>query len=104
MRATNSSYGDYDNLVLNGNYDEMVNTVWAFACVGWKHHQIFRELESSIAVHLRNFNESEKSQLYHVAFYVQKMQWPDVDLSVWASLLESFRCAHGRLESRPSQL
>ena len=25
MRATNSSYGDYDNLVLNGNYDEMVS-------------------------------------------------------------------------------
>jgi len=67
------------------NAQDMANMVWAFACVGWEHHQIFRELESLIAVHLHNFNESEKSQLYHVASYVQ-MQWPDLDFSYSASL------------------
>jgi len=84
------------------NAQDMVNTAWAFACVGWEQHQIFRELGSPIAAHLNDVNESEKSQLYLVALYMQ-VQWPDCDFRM-STLLQSFRSAHAPFESRPSQL
>jgi len=80
----------------------MANTIWAFACVGWEQHHIFRELGSSIAAQLNNFNETEKSQLYPVALYMQ-VQWPDRDLPFSASL-QSLRSCYARGVASPSQL
>ena len=69
------------------NAQDMANTLWAFACVGWKQYQIFREIGSSIAVHLNYLNEVDQSQLYLVASYM-RVQWPDSDFSL-STVLES---------------
>ena len=79
----------------------MVNTIWAFACIGWEQHQIFKVLGSSIATDLDDFNKTRKSQLYLVSLYLQ-VQWPNLDSPLSASLV-SFRSAYTSCAPRPSR-
>jgi len=79
----------------------LANTAWAFACAGWEQHKIFRELGSNSAARLKDLNETDKSQLYVVALYIQ-LQWPDLDFPLLASL-QSLRSAYTCSAARPSQ-
>ena len=83
------------------NAQELANTIWAFACLGWQQSQIFWELGSALMERFDDLNDAWKSDLYLVTLYV-RMECPDLKFP-FSSRVESLRSPYTRLEPRPSQ-
>ena len=88
--------GDY-------NSQDMVNTMWAFASVGWQQNEIFWRLGSALnkKCSFAELNDISKSNLYLVTLYVQ-IEWPDLDFPLSSSQIQSLRShyLHSRSDKR----